>query len=285
MHTKASLAVRIGFLISGIGTFAQARAEEVIVQYLHDPSCRLLVYQDQKWTPVEDPAPLQGLTFAESKLKRKDASVTFLANKLYYHANAACLKPAGESVIPKKKSSRNLHLGRSVGLAFDTFSQPFTASGSDGNAYPLVGRFSGLSFGVYQLMEKPIKSRLSLSGAIEGFLGFASVTENLSGTPTPIFSYSAKNYLQFGARAFGELDYSFKKWMFSLMLGAGLSYVSLPAPIAAIPIAAPSLMRLLLSERLLVHYFLKPDLSVHLGVGALGSPGNLEIMIGVRIRK
>jgi hypothetical protein len=67
--------------------------------------------------------------------------------------------------------------------------------------------------------------------------------------------------------------------------GVNIGFLSLPAPNAniAVAVSAPSSSQLFLIERLVVHYLLNPRASLYLGVGALGSPSNTEILLGVKL--
>lgn len=184
---------------------------------------------------------------------------------------------------PRKQKKRRHYLVKSLGFGFNYFRQGLTAKGSDGNDYLLTNQFTGLHFGWYQILNWKLRKKLAIGVSSEGYFGFSNVNLNETGNPPAIFTYSAKNYPAFGVRSFAELNYSHKRWVYSLALGAGIGFLSLPAPNANIAVSAPSSAQLFLIERLVVHYLLNPLASLYLGVGALGSPSNTEIMLGVKL--
>jgi len=238
-----------------------------------------MVGKNQQWVPTQAPASLRGFSFKKSTLTQSGGQTRFKAGKTFYLAASSCLVPAPEG---QEKQTGGSHL---IGIALDHFNQGMTAKGSDGNAYPLIGKFTGIAVGLYPSAGFRVKDQFIFGVSAEAFAGFTSVTEDASGTPTPIFTYSAKNYPELGLRALAEVDYSKSRWMFSLLLGGGLSWVSLPAPQAAISISAPSSIRFFLNERLLIHYLLNPDMGIFTGAGALGGFSNLELVLGLKFMR
>jgi hypothetical protein len=216
---------------------------------------------------------------------------SFAASESSHPANApppqAQTDPASPGALnpdaPRKVKKRRHYLVKSVGFGFEYFKQGLTAKGSNGNDYLLTNQFTGMNFGWYQILNWKLRRKLTLGVSGEGFFGFANVTLNENGNPPAIFTYSAKNYFQFGARSFAELNYSHKRWVYSFVLGAGLGFLSLPAPNSTIAVSAPSSAQLFLVERLMVHYRLNPRNAFYAGIGALGGLGNLELVLGVKL--